>query len=103
MNEIRSSVVPKLLSDSAILPPRAALEPRARCQLRHPAPIRERPIDPEHAMVTKSHFCFGAGCFGADVFEAVPIFRAGVFLAGALTGFGKPVKSIVVIFTGSYG
>ena len=101
MNEIRSSVVPKLFSDSAILRPRAARnQERVASYDIQPHSVNARLIASTQ-WSEKSHFCFAAGCFGADVFEAVPIFRAGVFLAGALTGFGKPVKSIVVIFTGS--
>ena len=47
------------------------------------------------------YFCFGAGCFGDDAFEAVPVRRAGAFLAGVLAGLGKPVNVMVVILTGS--
>src|SRR3954463_6096055 len=53
----------------------------------------------------KCHRCFGAGCFGVVALGGgVGLFASDLaFFFGAAAGLGKPVISMLLIFTGLYG
>src|SRR5438874_347320 len=66
--------------------------------------FRKQLFSDRHRLSSGDYRCFGAGCLGAVVFRVAVAFLAALagFLAAA-AAFGRPVKSMLLILTGSYG